>query len=277
LCGGTVMSSFYVEGVPGKIKVLSWNELEAFRSCPLYFRYECRGTYQPERFSAVRAFEKGIRFAVNEYYERYFADEAEKAEFQDPMDAYRLGFDYYPTKELHYRPGESQQVFEAMAGAMLDAFRESPAASPDEELIAVGYRFHGKLCDGFPPLQSYADLVLSNKSCTSIFQVLRLADQPWTAADLEARKDELLLLGETARLRSKGAKPKLRFLIITKSQQPVVQLLDVPFDAKAVSRAKAVFAEICKAISAERYFPNPVPAKCEICGYSRRCARWRGR
>ncbi len=149
-------------------------------------------------------------------------------------------------------------------------------ASLTEGLVLVGYRCHGKLCDGIPPLQSYADLVLSNKARTSIFQVLRLAEQPWTAADLEARSDELLLLGETARLRSKGAKPKLRFLVITKSQQPIVQLLDVPFDTKAVSRAKAVYAEVCKAISDERHFPNPESAKCGLCGYSRRCAKWRG-
>ncbi len=270
-------SQRYFQLIPCNIEMLTWNEIQAFRSCPLYFRYEYRDMCEPEQIAALDAFERGVRNAVNEHYEKYFADEDEKHEYRNPLDAYRFGFDSYPPEALSYAPGESQQRFEALASVMLEAFIQSEAASPTESLVYVGYRFYAKLCDGVPPLQSYANLVLRSEAGAFVIQVLRLADAPWTEADLLANRDQLLLLGELARLKYKGCKPELRFLVITKCEQPVIKLLEVPFDTRATSRAKAMFVEVSKAISAERYFPNPSPARCGRCGYVRRCARWRGR
>jgi CRISPR/Cas system-associated exonuclease Cas4 (RecB family) len=258
-------SQRYFQLIPGNIEMLTWNEIQAYRSCPLYFRYEHRDVCEPEQIAGLDAFERGVGNAVNEHYEKYFADEDEKLEYREQLDAYRFGFDSYPPETLRYATGESQQRFEALASVMLDAFAQSSAASPTESLVYTGYRFYAKLCDGLPPLQSYANLVLRNKTGGLMIQVLKLAEAPWTEADLLANRDQLLLLGELARIKSKGCKPKLRFLVISKSEQPVVQIVEVPFDTRATSRAKAMFIEVAKAISGERYFPNPSPAKCTSC------------
>jgi hypothetical protein len=70
------------------------------------------------------------------------------------MEAYRFGFDRNPASVLIFEPRESPARYETLARRDLERFFLSPAASPSEELVLVGYRCFAKLSEGIPALQS---------------------------------------------------------------------------------------------------------------------------
>ena len=97
-----------------------------------------------------------------------------------------------------------------------------------------------------------------------------------SAEQVEDSSEQLLLYSHLANEISPGKKVATRFLVLTKTKEPVVEEHVREVNAAAVKRTLAGVERVWRAIESGVFYPAPSVMSCSGCGYRAACRVWAG-
>jgi CRISPR/Cas system-associated exonuclease Cas4 (RecB family) len=98
----------------------------------------------------------------------------------------------------------------------------------------------------------------------------------WSAEQVEDSGEQLLLYSHLASEISPGKKIATRFLVLTKTKEPVVEEHVREVEPAAVKRTLAGVERVWRAIQSGVFYPSPSTMNCSGCGYRAACRAWAG-
>ena len=131
----------------------------------------------------------------------------------------------------------------------------------------------GMLVEGVPDLYGRVDLLTEDEDQLVITDV-KTARSRWSAEQVEDSGEQLMLYAHLASEISPGKRLKTKFLIITKTKEPVVEEHVREVNPAAVKRTLAGVERVWRAISAGNFYPAPSVMNCASCGYRAACRAW---
>ncbi|MEN9664006.1 MAG: hypothetical protein RLZZ326_369, partial [Planctomycetota bacterium] len=88
--------------------------------------------------------------------------------------------------------------------------------------------------------------------------------------------EQLVLYSKLAGELAPGKKLVTRFLVLTKTKEPIVEEHLGEVRPDRVARAVTSVERVWKAIASENFYPAPSVVGCASCGYRQACEGWRG-
>jgi putative RecB family exonuclease len=158
---------------------------------------------------------------------------------------------------------------------MLTAFLASPAASVQGRVLGVEEEIRGMLVEGVPDLYGRVDL-LTEDADTLVVTDIKTSRRKWGQEQVEGSGEQLLLYSHLASEISPGMKLATRFLVLTKTKEPVVEEHVREVQPAAVKRTLAGVERVWRAIQAGVFYPAPSVTSCSSCGYREACRAWMG-
>jgi putative RecB family exonuclease len=158
---------------------------------------------------------------------------------------------------------------------MLTAFLASPAASVQGRVLGVEEEIRGMLVEGVPDLYGRVDL-LTEDADTLVVTDIKTSRGKWSAEQVEDSGEQLLLYSHLASEISPGKKIAIRFLVLTKTKEPVVEEHVREVEPAAVKRTLAGVERVWRAIESGVFYPAPSVMSCSSCGYRAACRAWMG-
>ena len=149
---------------------------------------------------------------------------------------------------------------------MLIAFQESDFADSGERIVAVEETLRGEIIPGVPDLFARVDLITETDDAVTVTD-FKTSRSKWSEQQAELNSDQLLLYSELLRDIVPGKSLRLRFVVLTKTKQPVVEEFGVPCDSRRVERTKRMAERVWQSIEAEHFYPNPSVVNCTTCGF----------
>jgi hypothetical protein len=104
---------------------------------------------------------------------------------------------------------------------MLGAFLRSPAASVQGRVLGVEEEIRGMLVEGMPDLYGRVDLLTEDQNTLTITDI-KTSRGKWSAEQVED-SGEQILYSKLASEIAPGKKILTRFLVLTKTKEPVVE------------------------------------------------------
>jgi hypothetical protein len=155
---------------------------------------------------------------------------------------------------------------------MLAAFLASPAASVQGRVLGVEEEIRGMLVEGVPDLYGGIDLVTEdyNQLVLTDFKTSR---GKWSTEQADDASEQLALYSKLAGELAPGKKLVTRFLVLTKTKEPIVEehLGEVRPDRVACTVTSV--ERVWRALEAGHFYPAPSLVGCASCGYRK---GWRG-
>ena len=90
------------------------------------------------------------------------------------------------------------------------------------------------------------------------------------------KPEQLLLYSNLASEIAPGKKVLARFLVLTKTKEPVVEEHIREVEPTAVKRTLAGVERVWRAIESGVFYPAPSVMSCSSCGYRAACRAWMG-
>jgi putative RecB family exonuclease len=253
---------------------ISWSAISTFRSCPLKYWFRYVAGLPEESVSSALVFGTGIHTAIETVYRAELAGEA-KPDVEQLMFAYRSAWLPHEPDEIQFGRSETRASLDALAGKMLAAFLASPAASVRRRVLGVEEEIRGALVEGVPDLYGRIDLVTEDSDSLVLtdFKTLR---GKWSTEQAEDASEQLVLYSKPAGDLAPGKKLVTRFLVLTKTKEPVIEEHLGEVRPDRVARTVTSVERVWKAIASENFYPAPSPVGCASCGYRKACDGWRG-
>ena len=104
---------------------------------------------------------------------------------------------------------------------MLTAFLSSPAASVQGRVLGVEEEIRSMLVEGVPDLYGRVDLLTEDADSLVITDV-KTSRGKWSPEQVEDSGEQLMLYSHLASEISPGKKIVTRFLVLTKTKEPVI-------------------------------------------------------
>jgi putative RecB family exonuclease len=164
---------------------------------------------------------------------------------------------------------------DALASKMLTAFLSSPAASVQGRVLGVEEEIRGMLVEGVPDLYGRVDL-LTEDSDSLVVTDIKTSRGKWSQEQVEDSGEQLLLYSHLASEISPGKKIATRFLVLTKTKEPVVEEHTREVEPANVKRTLAGVERVWRAIDSGVFYPAPSVMACSGCGYRAACRAWAG-
>jgi putative RecB family exonuclease len=164
---------------------------------------------------------------------------------------------------------------DALAAKMLTAFLASPAATVQGRVLGVEEEIRGTLAPGMPDLYGRVDLLTEDDDQLVISDV-KTSRSRWGADQAEESAEQLLLYSRLASELAPGKKIVTRFLVLTKTKEPVIEEHTREVDPAAVKRTLAGVERVWRAIESGVFYPAPSTVSCSSCGYRSACRAWVG-
>ena len=98
----------------------------------------------------------------------------------------------------------------------------------------------------------------------------------WSPEQVEDSGEQLLLYSHLASENSPGKKIATRFLVLTKTEEPVIEEHVREVEPAAVKRTLAGAQRVWNAISAGNFYPASTTVSCSSRGYRAACRAWAG-
>jgi putative RecB family exonuclease len=151
----------------------------------------------------------------------------------------------------------------------------SPAASVQGRVLGVEEEIRGMLVEGVPDLYGRVDL-LTEDSDSLVVTDIKTSRGKWTQEQVEDSGEQLLLYSNLASEISPGKKIATRFLVLTKTKEPVIEEHVREVEPAAVKRTLAGVERVWRAIESGVFYPAPSTISCSSCGYRTACRAWAG-
>jgi putative RecB family exonuclease len=131
------------------------------------------------------------------------------------------------------------------------------------------------LVEGVPDLYGRVDL-LTEDSDSLVVTDIKTSRGKWTQEQVEDSGEQLLLYSNLASEISPGKKIATRFLVLTKTKEPVIEEHVREVEPAAVKRTLAGVERVWRAIESGVFYPAPSTISCSSCGYRTACRAWAG-
>jgi putative RecB family exonuclease len=158
---------------------------------------------------------------------------------------------------------------------MLTAFLASPAANVQGRVLGVEEEIRGVLVEGVPDLYGRVDLLTEDDDTLTITDI-KTSRGKWSPEQVEDSGEQLLLYSHLASEISPGRKIATRFLVLTKTKEPVIEEHVREVEPAAVKRTLAGVERVWRAIESDVFYPAPGTMNCSGCGYRAACRAWMG-
>ena len=253
---------------------ISWSAISTFRSCPMKYKFRYIDALPEESFSSALVFGTGIHTAVEQHFQAALSGE-EKPDVDRLMFAYRSAWLPHDPDAIQFGGTETRASLDALAAKMLTAFLASPAASVQGRVLGVEEEIRGMLVEGVPDLFGRVDL-LTEDSDSLVITDIKTSRGKWGQEQVEDSGEQLLLYSHLASEISPEKKIATRFLVLTKTKEPVVEEHVREVEPVAVKRTLAGVERVWQAISGGHFYPAPSTMNCASCGYRVACRGWAG-
>jgi putative RecB family exonuclease len=219
-------------------------------------------------------FGTGIHSAVEQHYQAILSGDP-KPDPDALMFSYRSAWLPHEPDAIQFGSSESRASLDALASKMLMAFLSSPAASVQGRVLGVEEEVRGMLVEGVPDLYGRIDL-LTEDSDSLVVTDIKTSRGRWSQEQVEDSGEQLLLYSHLASEISPGKKIATRFLVLTKTKEPVVEEHVREVEPVAVKRTLAGVERVWRAIDSGVFYPAPSTMNCSGCGYRTACRAWVG-
>ena len=253
---------------------VSWSALSTFRTCPLKYKFRYIDGLPEESVSSALVFGSGIHSAVEQHYQSLLSGDP-KPDLDALLFAYRSAWLPHDPDAIQFGSSETRASLDALAARMLTAFLSSPAASVQGRVLGVEEEIRGMLVEGVPDLYGRVDL-LTEDSDTLVVTDIKTSRGKWSAEQVEDSGEQLLLYSQLASEISPGKKVTTRFLVLTKTKEPVIEEHVREVNPTAVKRTLAGVERVWRAIESGVFYPAPSTVACAGCGYRAACRAWIG-
>ena len=253
---------------------ISWSAISTFRTCPLKYKFRYVDGLPEESVSSALVFGTGIHSAVEQHFQAILSGE-EQPDIEQLMFAYRSAWLPHDPDTIQFGSTETRASLDALAARMLAAFLASPAASVQGRVLGVEEEIRGMLVQGVPDLYGRVDL-LTEDSDSLVVTDVKTSRGKWSQEQVEDSGEQLLLYSHLASEISPGKKIATRFLVLTKTKEPVVEEHTREVEPAAVKRTLAGVERVWRAIESGVFYPAPSTVGCAGCGYRTACRAWMG-
>jgi putative RecB family exonuclease len=253
---------------------ISWSALSTFRTCPLKYKFRYIDGLPEESVSSALIFGTGIHTAVEQVYQAQLSGDP-KPDLDALLFAYRASWLGHDPDAIQFGSSETRASLDALAARMLTAFLNSPSASVQGRVLGVEEEIRGMLVEGVPDLYGRVDL-LTEDADTLVVTDIKTSRSRWSAEQVEDSGEQLLLYSHLASEISPGKKVATRFLVLTKTKEPVIEEHVREVEPGNVKRTLAGVERVWRAIEGQHFFPAPSTMNCSGCGYRAACRAWAG-
>ena len=186
-----------------------------------------------------------------------------------------FGLDYawrpHDPDAITFGSSETRASLDALAGKMLTAFLNSVQG----RVLGVEEEIRGMLVEGVPDLFGRVDLLMEDSDSLVITDI-KTSRGKWSQEQVEDSCEQLLLYSHLASEISPGKKIMTRFLVLTKTKEPVIEEHVREVEPAAVKRTLAGVERVWRAIESGVFYPAPSTMSCASCGYRAACRAWAG-
>ena len=253
---------------------ISWSAISTFRTCPLKYKFRYIDGLPEESVSAALVFGTGIHSAVEQHFQAILSGDP-KPYVDQLMFAYRSAWLPHDPDAIQFGSSETRTSLDALASKMLTAFLNSPAASVQGRVLGVEEEIRGMLVEGVPDLFGRVDL-LTEDSNSLVVTDIKTSRGKWSQEQVEDSGEQLLLYSHLASEIAPGKKIATRFLVLTKTKEPVIEEHTRDVNPATVKRTLAGVERVWRAIESGVFYPAPSTMNCSGCGYRAACRAWMG-
>ena len=253
---------------------VSWSAISTFRTCPLKYKFRYVDGLPEESVSSALVFGTGIHSAVEQHFQAILSGE-ERPDIDQLMFAYRSAWLPHDPDAISFGSTETRASLDALASKMLTAFLSSPTASVQGRVLGVEEEIRGTVVEGVPDLFGRVDLVTEDSDSLVITDI-KTSRGKWSQEQVEDSGEQLLLYSHLASEISPGKKISTRFLVLTKTKEPVIEEHTREVEPVAVKRTLAGVERVWRAIESGVFYPAPSAMSCASCGYRAACRAWAG-
>ena len=253
---------------------VSWSAISTFRTCPLKYKFRYIDGLPEESVSSALVFGTGIHSAVEQHFQAILSGE-ERPDIDQLMFAYRSAWLPHDPDAISFGSTETRASLDALASKMLTAFLSSPAASVQGRVLGVEEEIRGLLVEGTPDLYGRVDL-LTEDADSLVITDIKTSRGKWSREQVEDSGEQLLLYSQLASEIAPGKKIATRFLVLTKTKEPVIEEHVREVEPAAVKRTLAGVERVWRAIESGVFYPAPSAVACSGCGYREACRAWAG-
>ncbi len=191
------------------------------------------------------------------------------------MLAYRSAWLPHEPDQVQFGRSDTRESLDALAAKMLTAFLASPRADVRGRVLGVEEELRGVLVEGVPDLYGRVDLLHEDEDRLVITDV-KTSRSRWNADQVEESGEQLLVYSKLASELAPGKKLVTRFLVLTKTKEPVIEEHTTEVTPDKVKRVLASVERVWRAIQAGVFYPAPSAMSCASCGYRAACRAWTG-
>jgi putative RecB family exonuclease len=253
---------------------ISWSALSTFRTCPLKYKFRYIDGLPEESVSSALVFGTSIHSAIEQHYQAQLAGDP-KPDLDALLFAYRSAWLPHDPDAISFGSTETRASLDALAARMLTAFLNSPAAIVQGRVLGVEEEVRGELIPGVPDLYWRIDL-LTEDSDSLVITDIKTSRGKWSQEQVEDSGEQLLLYSHLASEIAPGKKVVTRFLVLTKTKEPVIEEHVRDVEPAAVKRTLAGVERVWRAIESGVFYPAPSTINCSSCGYRAACRAWAG-
>jgi putative RecB family exonuclease len=253
---------------------ISWSALSTFRTCPLRYKFRYVDGLPEESVSSALVFGTGIHTAIEQHFQALLAGE-EQPDLERLMFAYRSAWLPHEPDAILFGSKETRESLDDLASRMLTAFLASPMAGVQGRVLGVEEEIRGMLVNGVPDLYGRVDLMTEDEDSLVITDI-KTSRGKWSQEQVEDSGEQLLLYSHLASEIAPGKKVATRFLVLTKTKEPVVEEHVREVDPGNVKRTLAGVERVWRAIESGVFYPAPSTMNCSSCGYRAACRAWVG-
>jgi putative RecB family exonuclease len=253
---------------------ISWSAISTFRTCPLKYKFRYIDGLPEEFVSSALVFGTGIHTAIEQHFQALLAGEAQP-DLDALLFAYRSAWLPHDPELIDYPGKDTRESLDDLASRMLKVFLASPMASVQGRVLGVEEEIRGTLIEGMPDLYGRVDLMTEDEDSLVITDI-KTSRGKWSPEQVEDSGEQLLLYSKLASEISPGKKIATRFLVLTKTKEPVVEEHVREVEAGTVKRTLVAVERVWRAIESGVFYPAPSVVACSGCGYREACRGWAG-
>jgi CRISPR/Cas system-associated exonuclease Cas4 (RecB family) len=253
---------------------ISWSALSTFRTCPLRFYFRYVAGLPEESVSAALVFGGGVHAAVEQHFQSILSGDP-KPDLDSLLFAYRSVWLPHEPERVTFGGSDTRESLDALAAKMLTAFLASPASTVRGRVLGVEEEIRGPLAPGMPDLYGRVDLLTEDDDQLVISDV-KTSRSRWGADQAEESAEQLLLYSRLASELAPGKKIVTRFLVLTKTKEPVIEEHVAEVKPERVARTLAGAERVWQAVQTGVFYPAPSAMACAGCPFREACSKWQG-
>ena len=135
---------------------------------------------------------------------------------------------------------------------MLGVFAVSDLARPEGQIVGIEEELRGELSPECPDLLARVDLLLAEDDAL-VVRDFKTARSRWSAGKVDCSAYQLLIYHELAKPLAGGKTLRLEFAVLTKTQQPAVEIYDIAPAPQRLDRMRRIVKQVWRAIEAGHF------------------------